>query len=201
MEAMNSSFSAENSNFQFPHGAANNLYSFNKPNTPNPLSPSMSSNRPTVPNVNNYKAHASTPILNNSPSKQQQQIPLQKLQQSPISNQVQAQPKKPPVQSANFILSSLEQLTKNQFKDYPSPKISSLSKKPEPSILSSTVSSLKSEKITDNNDKKKVEDKQAKDSSKSGDAGKANNGNLFPAWVYCTRYSDRPSAGNYFQCN
>lgn len=200
MEALNSSFSAESSNFQFP--AANNLYSFNKLNTPNPLSPSMSSNRPAVvPNLNNYKAHASTPILNNSPSKQQQQIPLQKLQQSPISNQVQAQPKKPAVQSANFILSSLEQLTKNQFKDYPSPKISSLSKKTEPSILSSTVSSLKSEKITDNNDKKKVEDKQAKDSSKSGDAGKANNGNLFPAWVYCTRYSDRPSAGNYFKCN
>ena len=23
------------------------------------------------------------------------------------------------------------------------------------------------------------------------------NGNLWPAWVYCTRYSDRPSAGNY----
>jgi homeobox protein engrailed len=199
MDALSSSFSAESSNFQFPHGAANNNpYGFNKLNTPNPLSPpSMSSNRPAVvPNVTpNYKAHASTPILNNSPSKQP--IPLQKLQQSPISNPVQAQlSKKPPVQSANFILSSLEQLTKNQFKDYPSPKGSSLSKKPEPSILS-TVSSLKSEKITDSNDKKKVEDKQAKDSSKSGDAGKANNGNLFPAWVYCTRYSDRPSAGNY----
>ena len=147
-------------------------------------------------------------------------------------------PSTPP--SANLILSSLEQLTYNQFKDYSSNDvdknlndsscdvISSFSKKlssckttngSQLSPLSSISSySRSSSTISAKNALKQVEKRTSSiesntkivtksDTSSSETSLTASNtnnkgttaeqnGNLWPAWVYCTRYSDRPSAGN-----
>ena len=102
---------------------------------------------------------------------------------------------------ANRILSSLEQLTKSQFQDdFKSHNsfvtVKAEAKKPSSllAISNQHVSSTKASNELKNQKEKSVgSDKKSAESTVNN-----NNSNLFPAWVYCTRYSDRPSAGIYF---
>lgn len=108
--------------------------------------------------------------------------------------------------ASNSILSSLEQLTKSEFSSdskisYLKAKsidtknsnnskqkrpILDMSKETENTIDSSTELFTKTKKSTESN---------SNSNNQSNSASKANNPTLWPAWVYCTRYSDRPSAG------
>lgn len=58
---------------------------------------------------------------------------------------------------------------------------------------------LKSKRVTDDSpvdlSKECSDSKSAKTESDSGSSGEGNT--MWPAWVYCTRYSDRPSSGKY----
>lgn len=106
--------------------------------------------------------------------------------------------------SASNILSSLEELTKNQFKDLDdevqeksSSKKSSNSSKPE--VKNFKESTAKSNNLCEkknggelNESSEQANSKSNNESTKSGNPGP---GGPWPAWVYCTRYSDRPSAG------
>ena len=117
---------------------------------------------------------------------------------------------KRPSSSAN-ILSSLEQLTKSQFKDYTGPcKAESSSKKSSLNNLniSSESSHCISNKKEIENVKSKPSDQKSEErgeklvkSEKNGEIGTGKDpktgGTIWPAWVYCTRYSDRPSAGKF----
>jgi hypothetical protein len=178
-------------------------------------------------NINNMNSNNQKPIKNNdflvnnktplnlTPQKQpqQQSTPKKKTEDTIIAS--------------NSILSSLEQLTKNQFKDYDTSPIISSSKfnsidsnsnnnnknKQQSNQLNSNESLQNSHKVSTNNinnnnnneiDKKlnKI-DSQTTSKSNVNETDKKNenntkSGNLWPAWVYCTRYSDRPSAGNCY---
>ena len=79
----------------------------------------------------------------------------------------------------NSILSSLEQLTKDQFQD-------------DLSIKSRCLNSSSSKKDTV---KKPESDILTRDQDTKNEVPTKNNPNGLPAWVFCTRYSDRPSAG------
>ena len=84
------------------------------------------------------------------------------------------------------ILSSLEKLAKGQLTD-------------APMTPSEILNSPKAKKI-DSSKKVDIQIKKQEESPKEPElqTEKKADANLFPAWVYCTRYSDRPSAGWFF---
>ena len=99
------------------------------------------------------------------------------------------------------ILSSLEQLTKSQFDDDDGFNISSCLNRVEPSAKRScpapvhSSNSVKRSRDIDETSKKSIgENLEDSETTNKVTDDKAN---LFPAWVYCTRYSDRPSAGKF----
>jgi hypothetical protein len=207
----------------------------------------------------NHMAISSTPILT-SPNKSNASKHVMNNANTPISfqtktasntvnNQNSRQPsvnsiekKPPPTSTANLILSSLEQLTYNQFKDYSSTSsrknendtnlskkfssctpnssasqlspLSSLSSLSTSSSSASSLSSMSSSLISTKNPNKMIESRSSStdqvsrksvskndvlettSTSNINKSANEQNGNLWPAWVYCTRYSDRPSAGN-----
>ena len=63
---------------------------------------------------------------------------------------------------------------------------------------SSTTGSIPKETQQQREQAKKISSPQASDTSDSN--SRENGSSVWPAWVYCTRYSDRPSAGkaNYY---
>ncbi len=94
-------------------------------------------------------------------------------------------------------------MTKSQFDDDDGFKISSCLNKNEPSAKRQCqqphVNSgcfVKRSRDTEETNKMNNADTSAnlENTNKADDKT-----NLFPAWVYCTRYSDRPSAGKYFK--
>ena len=203
-----------------------------------PILTSPKSTTPKHSNVINNTAYSPISYHINSNSNA---INVQNSKQVNINN---LEKKVSPLPTANLILSSLEQLTYNQFKDYSSSSRKnindttlnlSLSKKLAPctptstasqlspisslssmssssssasslASLSSSLLSLKnSSKIIDSRscsteqiNRKTLSKNEVLESSSTSNINKSaneQNGNLWPAWVYCTRYSDRPSAG------
>jgi len=92
-------------------------------------------------------------------------------------------------------------LTKSQFDDDDGFNISSCLNRVEPSSKRSfpasvhSSNSVKRSRDIDETSKKSIgENLEDSETTNKVTDDKAN---LFPAWVYCTRYSDRPSAGKF----
>ena len=101
---------------------------------------------------------------------------------------------------ANSILLSLEQLTRSQFKDSSTTKPKPAS--PQQPLVKRTLSTAKDTSgcVANNNNNNNSAFNKSSDvkpspaiaaNATANEAGKT----MWPAWVYCTRYSDRPSAG------
>ena len=119
---------------------------------------------------------------------------------SPNSNNTKsADTKSGSTYCANRILSSLEQLTKSQFQDdfksnsFVSVKTEAKKSSSLLAISNQHVSSTKAPNEIKNQKEKIVASNKKTETTTNNN----NNTNLFPAWVYCTRYSDRPSAGKF----
>jgi hypothetical protein len=89
----------------------------------------------------------------------------------------------------NSILSSLEQLTKNQFQDDIGIKNKFLNN-------SNNLSVKKQDQIKKiETDNLPVKPEISNNNNNKNDSTSKNGSSALPAWVFCTRYSDRPSAG------
>ena len=201
-----------------------------------PILTSPKINEHNYSNINSNNANSSSPCETKT-------VNIHNPIQTNINNMEKKAPTAP---TANLILSSLEQLTYNQFKDYSSSTrktvidsnsnlsfskklssctpnnsasqlspLSSLSSLSSSSSSASSLSSLSSSLISSKNPNKTAENRSSSseqinrknmsknevlETSSATNINKSTNdqnGNLWPAWVYCTRYSDRPSAGKY----
>ena len=105
------------------------------------------------------------------------------------------------------ILLHLEQLTKSQFQEEAKDtKNSSNCKKNSEDVkklnqvtsssMFSSPNKQSSNKSMNNLTKNEAKNDQNESNGKN-DGNSKGNASLWPAWVYCTRYSDRPSAGNF----
>ena len=109
---------------------------------------------------------------------------VEKRELSPIPHATPPPSISKPKKCANGILSSLERLTRDQFQDdFNFNTIHSQLKKSTPAIKQEAINNDENKSVTP---KACSEVDKPRDSQKNG---------LLPAWVYCTRYSDRPSAG------
>lgn len=94
--------------------------------------------------------------------------------------------KKEEASGSASILSSLEKLAKSQFNEAPM----------TPSEILNSPKTKKSESGKKIDVPIKKQEETPKESEVQAEKNlDTKNQNLFPAWVYCTRYSDRPSAG------
>lgn len=164
------------------------------------LNHQQSSNKLPIPSQHQYNT--------NSSSKHQPKLevsPIPRIDPTTPSSNSDSGHKK----CASGILSSLEQLTKKQFQDdFEIANCLSEAKRSHPTVSGPTQLPAKSkshrgmdENEHSSNGKQNNSGMNSDSGNSSGESKKAPtvvgvDKSELPAWVFCTRYSDRPSAGN-----